>query len=455
MIENKIENWLSLKDKNYKFDENTYKYWLNNFYSFKSKIEHAKFRGIVFDYDGTLCDVNDGYNPPNIKLVKEIIFLLAHGIVIGIATGRGRTIYNFFRDVIPKQFWNNFVIGNYNGDKIYVLNSDFDSINIKNNDILKEIVHRLNNICKNNIKTKLRGNNLSIQFLGGNNYKFSDLIETVDRILKNQVEQHILKRVISNNCIDIILSSVSKANVVLFIKEKYLFNENDEILAIGDQGNEEGNDFELLSTNFGLSVNKVSKSPNSCWNLAGSKKEIGPKVTLDYLQKLIVKENYCKMLLFRRTDNHTKAVVNCIITNPERSLFLIQRKDGEYFFPEFRNCVSFFGGTVEKNETSLEAVKREIIEEINLDTLINEIMSNITFVFNYTTVFNHVSYVYESIISDFKRYETYLNHKTDICTEGKMELIEKECLFSENFSWDMKSIFKNYIQNFEKYEAML
>ena len=59
----------------------------------------------------------------------------------------------------------------------------------------------------------------------------------------------------------------------------------EECLCIGDKGIWPGNDFELLSTTYSLSVNEVSIMPESCWNIAkvGSK---NIKATLEYLNNL-------------------------------------------------------------------------------------------------------------------------------------------------------------------------
>ena len=55
-------------------------------------------------------------------------------------------------------------------------------------------------------------------------------------------------------------------------------------LCIGDKGEYPGNDYELLSTQFSLSVNEVSYDPDTCWNLS----KIGfqdVNATINYLIK--------------------------------------------------------------------------------------------------------------------------------------------------------------------------
>lgn len=52
------------------------------------------------------------------------------------------------------------------------------------------------------------------------------------------------------------------------------------------------------------------------------------------------------------------------ITNEDRTKFLIQRKDSGYKYENQHRTICFFGGHVENNETPLEAILRELKEEI-------------------------------------------------------------------------------------------
>ena len=68
-----------------------------------------------------------------------------------------------------------------------------------------------------------------------------------------------------------------------------------EVLAIGDQGHCDGNDFELLArTNWSLSVDRVSPDLSRCWNLADAP-ALGPEVLLRYLAKLYNTTNGWRM----------------------------------------------------------------------------------------------------------------------------------------------------------------
>jgi len=85
-------------------------------------------------------------------------------------------------------------------------------------------------------------------------------IETIDSLkLKN------IKIVESTHSIDLLSNDVSKTDLIKYIKKN--ISEQLEILCIGDRGKWPGNDFELLSYPYSLSVNEVSANSHSCWNL--------------------------------------------------------------------------------------------------------------------------------------------------------------------------------------------
>ena len=64
-------------------------------------------------------------------------------------------------------------------------------------------------------------------------------------------------------------------------------------LCIGDYGNVEGNDYELLTTKYSLSVDRVSKNAECCWNIAPSGMK-GLDATIYYLSRLTVTDGVIK-----------------------------------------------------------------------------------------------------------------------------------------------------------------
>jgi hypothetical protein len=126
-----------------------------------------------------------------------------------------------------------------------------------------------------------------------NNSKFSSLLEVTPRpqqltieakhsgdwkLLKSSVLSFIsqlyvsdVKILESSHSIDIIPLGVSKLAAVgecakLAIEKGMSSN----VLCIGDKGQWPGNDYQLLTSPYSLSVDEVSADPETCWNLSRS-----------------------------------------------------------------------------------------------------------------------------------------------------------------------------------------
>ena len=60
-------------------------------------------------------------------------------------------------------------------------------------------------------------------------------------------------------------------------------------MIIGDQGQFGGNDFEMLNQPYSLSVNRISTSITTCWNLSPPGLR-GSKATLSLLKAIKIKD---------------------------------------------------------------------------------------------------------------------------------------------------------------------
>jgi hypothetical protein len=98
--------------------------WIESYNNYREKLNNQKFNSIVFDYDGTLCHSIDRYNGLNKEMGEILNQLLEKNIIIGIATGRGKSIKSDLRRVIDEKYWSKVIIGYYNGGEIGFLNDD-------------------------------------------------------------------------------------------------------------------------------------------------------------------------------------------------------------------------------------------------------------------------------------------------------------------------------------------
>jgi HAD superfamily hydrolase (TIGR01484 family) len=279
-----------------KLELNELVFWRNKYSIFLNRLEKTRFSSIVFDYDGTLCSCEGRYTGSlQEDLAGELVKLLKAGIIIGIATGRGKSVRNDLRNSkIPKEFWKNIIIGYYNGSDIASLNDDnCPNTELKANENLSTIETEISNLKLpySEVKIKLRPYQLTIETSDVSNWNMvkklvqNIVMSTSERELQILESSHSIDVVVKNKC--------SKLNVVNKCIE---ISGNENCLTIGDKGQWPGNDYELLSTQHSLSVNEVSVLPNSCWNLS-SVGLTSTKATMSYLQRINVKVNYFNISL--------------------------------------------------------------------------------------------------------------------------------------------------------------
>ena len=73
------------------------------------------FQGVVFDYDETLCPKANRFGclPPDIS--RALTRIVDHGITLGIASGRGRSVGQAMRESLEQEVWERVIVGYYNG----------------------------------------------------------------------------------------------------------------------------------------------------------------------------------------------------------------------------------------------------------------------------------------------------------------------------------------------------
>lgn len=240
--------------------------WLNAYKKFTTSLKENSFSNIVFDYDGTICSTKDRFETELQSVTRDyLLVLLENNIRIGIVTGRGKSIKELLRNSFDKIYWNKIIVGYYNGDNIGYLSDDtLPIIDLNPNDSLIKISNSIkkNNYFKinNAFDITIRPHQLTIKASDIRTYKF----------IRSYCNQYIERNNIDNICIlesshsldMIVRPTVSKLNIF-----KDLLKE-ENTLCIGDKGLFPGNDYELLSTKYSLSVSEVSIDLDTCWNLA-------------------------------------------------------------------------------------------------------------------------------------------------------------------------------------------
>lgn len=267
-------------------------YYSNACKRFVKRINRGRYTVVAFDYDGTLS-ANDYVSRFTDGLCDEIKAalkqLLEGGVEIYIATGRGKSVGSSLKNSFDKKYWSQIKVGYYNGACILPLGDEKKLDKWKNKpldvelkQLEEELKRRLPETCVN-YQFEERNQQLSIE---GN--MTSDESRMVYEICNEIIWNHQFKGIHvwrSSHSMDIVVyHEVSKRNLI---------DHPETTLCIGDYGSIEGNDYELLTNPASLSVDKVSKNADACWNIAPSG-VIGLDATLYYISRLTVTDGVIK-----------------------------------------------------------------------------------------------------------------------------------------------------------------
>jgi len=241
------------------------------------RLRSTDFCGIVLDYDGTCCTTEARFDLPHAEVQEELVRLLKGGITLGFASGRGSSLIRDLRQWIPRRYWPELHLGLYNGGVVLTLADDLADQTEAGVDIRRAVERLRTGPFGKSLRFEPRTSQLGITAP-------NLAIDTVIRIATESLAQPPvlpLRVVASAHAVDIVPASSSKAAVLSRVSGSVA---NAQVLAIGDQGQLGGNDFELLAaTQDSLSVDRCSADPTRCWNLDTDGKR-GPRLLVDYLR---------------------------------------------------------------------------------------------------------------------------------------------------------------------------
>lgn len=255
-----------------------YKAYSKAYDKFFLQLKDKEYNLLALDYDGTICNVdrNSRWKEKlEDAIAKQINKLLSEGIRIAVMTGRGDSMHKLLRNSISQEYWPQVYLGCYNGAVIVRLNDDTAAIDAVKEapldeqlTILERGLHRYHFLPE-----KLKKYSTQLSLSCPDKQKAYEICNEI--ILSNHLDLlHIWS---SSHSLDIVVSTKASKAAVKEISE--------DVLVIGDSGDYEGNDFEMLSLPYSLSVDGVSRNPDSCWNLA-PKHLRGLDVVKYYLRKI-------------------------------------------------------------------------------------------------------------------------------------------------------------------------
>lgn len=240
------------------------------------------FGGIVFDYDGTLCHTGRRFDPLPASIVDLLTKLLAAGVYIGVATGRGDSAHAALRLALPEEHWGMVLLGLHNGAETLWLAEPAPTHLDERGGALEAAVAELSaspyaslftvhvSVDQISIRSVLSGEEL--------------------RPLVCSAGPHVrgLSLRCSGHSVDLVPGGTSKTAVVDGLRRAMasLKPAPYDVLTVGDRGDEVGNDFELLDRPWSLSCDRVSAALDRCWNLSPPGLR-GPDAVVHYFQDLL------------------------------------------------------------------------------------------------------------------------------------------------------------------------
>ena len=276
-------------------DQELWSTWLAACATAVKNLGSVTLGGVVLDYDGTLCEAHERFTGPLRSFGCELTRLVHSGAVVGIATGRGKSVISALRAMLPKETWSGILVGLYNGGVIRRLTEDLPE-EIDAHPYLTIVAERLrgSRVVMGVGDMEVRPTQITLQAkqclpAGFLRKAVIDALMPA-RSESGRAEVPLLQQVLvfqSSHSLDILPATVSKAAVVDRMRaELRRTNRPDAILRIGDQGQLYGNDSLLLAHPLGVSADGVSTDLDGCWNLA-PRGERRTTAVLRYLRALI------------------------------------------------------------------------------------------------------------------------------------------------------------------------
>ena len=280
-----------------------FEFWLEHYRTFCRRLEATKFRAVVFDYDGTICDERNRFTCPDPDVAGEIVRLLAKDISVGIATGRGDSVRKALRECVPSALQSKLLIGYYNGAELGLLDDDRCPEGGEPVGDLAIVSQALRDDKRLAALAQLSARRYQISV----RVKAPVPLEAIGAIVQDCLESigtPNLRIVISTHSLDILAVGVSKLAVVSALRKRHEWTDTEPVLCIGDRGRWPGNDHALLALPFSLSVAEVSTVPETCWNLAPAG-HCGTQALLDYCYALDVRKGSFQFRVGRVGRRHS------------------------------------------------------------------------------------------------------------------------------------------------------
>jgi hypothetical protein len=246
-----------------------------------NRLNQSRFAGFVFDYDGTLCEPHARFEPLSTAIADGLNNLLQQGAIIGIATGRGGSAAGRIREAVRREFWDNVVVGFYNGAVICSLKDGLPPPSDPSAEILR--LEGMLRSSRHFAGCKFRSNRNQIAISSPSLQEPVVSVRAATAIVEHAGIAATVR--CSSHSVDVTFGNARKTAVVDAIRHGAGAAQDAPVLRVGDKGRWPGNDAELLDDPYGLSVDEVSPSTETCWGLS-PRGILGVQATLYYLDRI-------------------------------------------------------------------------------------------------------------------------------------------------------------------------
>lgn len=263
--------------------------FVNKAKGYVNLLEKCRFKALICDFDGTLCNAHQRYSGINIEVAERLTKLLQNGLYLGVATGRGNSVVKNLKEIIPKSLWSQIWIGRYSGSAVERLDGTFETPTL-NSDLKLALEYLKTTTLRNyaNIsddkRVRIKAGQLSIAV---SEHFVAERIASVIREWFSKTNRTGWRVFTSGHSVDILDENTTKLNVINHMAKCLKLDPESEFVRIGDSGQAGGNDYELLQTGYSLSADKVSDSLDCCWNFAptGLRQAEATNFYLDLIKK--------------------------------------------------------------------------------------------------------------------------------------------------------------------------
>lgn len=251
---------------------------------FSKKIEGARIKALICDFDGTFCETYRRWDGLDESLVEDIERITSYGVPIAFATGRGRRLRLDLRKKLSQSSWKHIYIGYYSGSLIARLDEDPEPP--ENDHDFEELAVWLDHTGVSALieaEPMIDGGQFGLRCR--NQASRHEAVSAIRHWIRTKALWG-WRVYCSGHSIDVLSCQAGKRKVLNFLVDEFGIDVDTETLRLGDSGDFDGNDFEILHDGLGLSVDTVSADPSNCWNLLPLDRRgvVGTKYYLSHLK---------------------------------------------------------------------------------------------------------------------------------------------------------------------------